>query len=256
MEVKNSVLAEHGFSALVSVSAGDAVRSILFDFGFSAHGAAFNARALNLDLSDVEATVLSHGHLDHVGGIAELSGLIGKKGTPLVLHPEAFRNPRYIKFSEEFKVKFPPLTRKQVTDAGLTATETTTPYGLLDDAVLFLGEVPRKTDFETGAPNFFYEKDGNETWDDLADDSAIVMNVRGQGARGHLGMRPLGHCQYRHLRPAGDGGRYGVCHYGRLSPLRPGDGTSRRKDDEGPEAIQTGLRHPDPLHRQVRNRGD
>lgn len=181
MEVKNSLLAEHGFSALVTVSAGDAVRSVLFDFGFSAHGAAFNARALSLDLSAVEATVLSHGHLDHVGGIAELSALIGKKGTPLVLHPEAFRNPRYIKFSEEFKVKFPPLTRKQVTDAGLAAAETTTPYGLLDDALLFLGEVPRKTDFETGVPNFFYEKDGKETWDDLADDSAIVMNVRGKG---------------------------------------------------------------------------
>jgi 7,8-dihydropterin-6-yl-methyl-4-(beta-D-ribofuranosyl)aminobenzene 5'-phosphate synthase len=181
MEVKNSVLAEHGFSALVSVSAGEAVRSILFDFGFSAHGAAFNARALSLDLSAVEATVLSHGHLDHVGGIAELSSLIGKKGIPLVLHPEAFRSPRYIKFSEEFKVKFPPLTRKQVTDAGLTATETTTPYGLLDDSVLFLGEVPRKTDFETGAPNFFHQKDGQEIWDDLADDSAIVMNVRGKG---------------------------------------------------------------------------
>jgi 7,8-dihydropterin-6-yl-methyl-4-(beta-D-ribofuranosyl)aminobenzene 5'-phosphate synthase len=181
MQVKNSLLAEHGFSALVTVSAGDAVRSILFDFGFSAHGAAFNARALNLDLSGVEATVLSHGHLDHVGGMAELSGLVGKKGIPLVLHPEAFRDPRYIKFSEEFKVSFPPLTRGKITDAGLSAVETKEPYGLLDDSVFFLGEIPRKTDFETGVPNFYYQKDGQETWDDIADDSAIVMNVKGKG---------------------------------------------------------------------------
>ncbi len=181
MEVKNSVLAEHGFSALVTVSAGDAVRSILFDFGFSAHGAAFNARALGLDLSGVEATVLSHGHLDHVGGMAELSGLIGKKGTPLVLHPEAFRNPRYIKFSEDFKVSFPPLTRQKVKDAGLSAVETTGPYDLLDGAVLFLGQIPRKTDFEIGVPNFYYQHDGKEEWDDLADDSAIVLNIRGKG---------------------------------------------------------------------------
>jgi 7,8-dihydropterin-6-yl-methyl-4-(beta-D-ribofuranosyl)aminobenzene 5'-phosphate synthase len=180
-EIKNSILAEHGFSALVTVTAGDAARTILFDFGYSAHGAAFNARAMSLDLSAVEAAVLSHGHLDHVGGMVELSALIGKKGTPLVLHPEAFRSPRYIKFSEEFKVSFPPLTRRQVTDAGLSVTETAAPYGLLDDAVLFLGEIPRKTDYETGVPNFFYRKDGQETWDDLADDSAIVMNVRGKG---------------------------------------------------------------------------
>jgi len=180
-ELKNSLLAEHGFSALVTVTAGETSRSILFDFGFSAHGAAFNARAMSLDLSSVEAAALSHGHLDHVGGMAELSGLIGKKGIPLVLSPEAFRSPRYIKFSEEFKVSFPPLTRAQVADAGLSPVETTKPYGLLDDAVLYLGEVPRKTDFETGVPNFFYKKDGQETWDDLADDTAIVMNVRGRG---------------------------------------------------------------------------
>ena len=180
-ELKNSLLAEHGFSALVTVTAGETSRSILFDFGFSAHGAAFNARAMSLDLSSVEAAALSHGHLDHVGGMAELSGLIGKKGIPLVLSPEAFRSPRYIKFSEEFKVSFPPLTRTQVADAGLSAVETAKPYGLLDDAVLYLGEIPRKTDFETGVPNFFYKKDGQETWDDLADDTAIVMNVRGRG---------------------------------------------------------------------------
>ncbi len=181
MQVKNSLLAEHGFSALVTITTDGAARSILFDFGFSAHGAAFNARALDLDLSTVEATVLSHGHLDHVGGMAELSGLIGKKGIPLVLHPEAFRNPRYIKFSEEFKVGFPPLTRGQVADAGLAAFETAKPHGLLDDAVFFLGQIPRKTDFETGVANFFYQKDGNETWDDLADDSAIVMDVKDKG---------------------------------------------------------------------------
>jgi len=180
-ELKNSLLAEHGFSALVTVTAGETSRSSLFDFGFSAHGAAFNARAMSLDLSSVEAAALSHGHLDHVGGMAELSGLIGKKGIPLVLSPEAFRSPRYIKFSEEFKVSFPPLTRAQVADEGLSPVETTKPYGLLDDAVLYLGEVPRKTDFETGVPYFFYKKDGQETWDDLADDTAIVMNVRGRG---------------------------------------------------------------------------
>lgn len=180
-EIKNSLLAEHGFSALVTVTAGDSTRSILFDFGFSAHGAAFNARAMNLDLSVVEAAALSHGHLDHVGGMAELSGLIGRKGVELVLHPEAFRNPRYIKFSEEFKVLFPPLTRAAVKDAGLSPVETSGPYSMLDDGIVFLGQIPRKIDFETGVPNFFYQKDGQETWDDLSDDTAIVMNVRGKG---------------------------------------------------------------------------
>jgi metal-dependent hydrolase (beta-lactamase superfamily II) len=46
-EIKKSILAEHGFSALVSVFAGNESRSILFDFGFSKHGAAYNADALD-----------------------------------------------------------------------------------------------------------------------------------------------------------------------------------------------------------------
>jgi len=44
-KLKKSILAEHGFSALVSVSAGGESRSILFDFGFSKQGAAYNADA-------------------------------------------------------------------------------------------------------------------------------------------------------------------------------------------------------------------
>ncbi|MBW2591423.1 MAG: MBL fold metallo-hydrolase [Deltaproteobacteria bacterium] len=87
LEVKNSILAEHGFSAVVTVTRDDVSHSILFDFGFSEHGAAFNADALGVDMTTVEAFALSHGHLDHVGGIDQLSQRVGKKGIDLVLHP-------------------------------------------------------------------------------------------------------------------------------------------------------------------------
>ncbi len=39
MEVKNSILAEHGFSAVVTLTSDDQARTVLFDFGFSEHGA-------------------------------------------------------------------------------------------------------------------------------------------------------------------------------------------------------------------------
>ena len=67
-EIKNSILAEHGFSAMVTVAADEMPRSLLFDFGFSEYGAAHNADALDLDLTAVEAMVLSHGHMDHSFG--------------------------------------------------------------------------------------------------------------------------------------------------------------------------------------------
>jgi 7,8-dihydropterin-6-yl-methyl-4-(beta-D-ribofuranosyl)aminobenzene 5'-phosphate synthase len=94
LEIKNSILAEHGFSALVTVTADGKRRQMMFDFGFSAHGAAYNAEALNLDLSTVEVMALSHGHLDHTGGLAALAEKIGRRGTctqPRSEHPAISR---------------------------------------------------------------------------------------------------------------------------------------------------------------------
>jgi len=72
-ELGNSIRAEHGFSTWIIVTKNGQARYILFDFGFSEDGAALNAKALNADLSLVEALVLSHGHLDHLGGLENLS---------------------------------------------------------------------------------------------------------------------------------------------------------------------------------------
>ncbi len=181
MEVKNSVLAEHGFSSLITATSQGVLRKMLFDFGFSEHGAAFNAEALSADLTGIEVLALSHGHLDHVGGMEKLVSKIGKDPIELVLHPAAFRSPRYIKITEDFKVYFPAFTREKARAAGAALTESEEPCFLLDHTAIFLGEIPRQTDFEKGAPNFFYEENGIEKQDLINDDSAVVFHVRGKG---------------------------------------------------------------------------
>lgn len=180
-EISNSVLAEHGFSALVTIFAAETSRRIIFDFGFSAHGAAFNADALDVDLAGVEAMVLSHGHIDHRGGLKQLVERVGRKNIELVLHPAAFRNPRYLELREKLKVYLPPFTREKVLDMGVTVMETKEPYPILAGTLLFLGEIPRTTGFEKGMPNAYYEENGEVKWDPIEDDSAIVANVRGKG---------------------------------------------------------------------------
>jgi 7,8-dihydropterin-6-yl-methyl-4-(beta-D-ribofuranosyl)aminobenzene 5'-phosphate synthase len=182
MDISNSILAEHGFSAVVTVTIGDQARSMLFDFGFSEHGAAFNAKSLNLDLSGIEALALSHGHLDHTGGMEQLMELVGKKGLDLLLHPSAFRGPRFLKIAENFRFNFPAFTRERPENLGINVVETTDPTPMLDGSLLFLGEIPRKTDFEKGMPNAVYDDaDGNEKWDPIEDDTALVANVKGKG---------------------------------------------------------------------------
>ena len=181
VELKNTILAEHGFSALVTVSVGDQIRNLLFDFGLSEFGAAFNAEALKADLTGVEAMAISHGHPDHTGGLKQLTERVGKKDIELVVHPAAFRHPRYIKITEDFKIYFPAFTKEMVKDVGLKLVETKDPYSLLDNASLFLGEIPRVTDFEMGMPNAYYQEGEEEKWDAIEDDTAVVFYLKGKG---------------------------------------------------------------------------
>lgn len=180
-ELKNTILAEHGFSALVTITAEGESHNLLFDFGLSEFGAAFNSEALGTDMTAVEAMAISHGHPDHTGGLMQLTQQVGKKGIELVVHPAAFRHPRFVKISEDFKIHFPAFTREMIQDAGLDLVETKEPYPLLDGSLLFLGEIPRETEFELGMPNTYYEENGEEQFDSIEDDTAIVANLKGKG---------------------------------------------------------------------------
>ena len=181
MEIKNSILAEHGFSSVVTITKGDETRSVLFDFGFSSHGAAFNSDVLGVDLGGIEVAILSHGHLDHIGGMTELIKRTGKNEMALVMHPEALREGRFLKSPQGLKIRLPSFTREKAKEARVILVETEGPYPILDGDLFFLGRIPRVTEFERGAPNLFYMKNGEETWDDLLDDTAIVAHVRGKG---------------------------------------------------------------------------
>lgn len=181
MQLRNSILAEHGFSALVKCTTNDKTRTIIFDFGFSTHVAARNADALNVDLTEVEVAVLSHGHIDHFGGLGEVAKRIGKRGLQLILHHTAFRANRYLVPIPGFKIGLPAPAKEEVEEAGFRIVETKEPYSLLDGEALFLGEIPRRTSFEKGMPNAFYEENGKETRDSIEDDTSLVMNIRGKG---------------------------------------------------------------------------
>ncbi|MCX5827789.1 MAG: MBL fold metallo-hydrolase [Deltaproteobacteria bacterium] len=179
---RQSVLAEHGFSAIVKTGVNGKIRSLLFDFGFSEDGAAYNAGILGADLSSVEAVVLSHGHNDHTGGFDKLTEMLGKRNIPFIVHPTVFRHPRYLKLPvRDMKILFSPLEREKIAASGLKLVESSDPVPLLGNTVLFLGEIPHKTDFEKGFPIAHYQEDGQEKWDPIEDDTSIVMNLKNKG---------------------------------------------------------------------------
>lgn len=181
MRLPNSILAEHGFSALVTTTTNEKPRTMLFDFGFSEDVVARNAATLGADLTKVELAALSHGHIDHFGGLAQVAARIGKKGLGLILHPVAFRRKRYIEPVQGIRVTLPALEEERTEASGFRITKSKEPLLLLNGDVLFLGEIPRRTSFEKGLPYAFYEENGQEIWDPTEDDTALVMNLGSKG---------------------------------------------------------------------------
>ena len=77
--VPDQLVAEHGFSLLLTLTTDGRTHRLLFDCGVSPDGMVENMRRLEVDPRDVEAVVLSHGHFDHTAG---LDGMIRRLGRP------------------------------------------------------------------------------------------------------------------------------------------------------------------------------
>jgi len=147
---------EHGLSFLIQVDQ----KLILFDTGAS-DLFKINAARLGIDLEDVDRIILSHGHWDHGNGLEHL------KGKPLICHPGCFAK-RYRKSGKDYL----GLTFSQKEAADRFDLETfRNPIRLLDH-LWFLGEIPRRNDFEAQTTKYLLE-DGSE--DFIMDDSGLAV---------------------------------------------------------------------------------
>src|SRR5437867_12418958 len=62
-----NLLAEHGFSALLTLELDGARRALLLDGGLSAQDLRHNLDVMQIDVTNLQAIILSHGHVDHHG---------------------------------------------------------------------------------------------------------------------------------------------------------------------------------------------
>lgn len=76
-------VAEHGLSLYIEAQG----KKLLFDTGASPLFAK-NAEFLNVDLEQVDALIISHGHYDHTGGVPEFCRL--NQTAPIYIHRGAF----------------------------------------------------------------------------------------------------------------------------------------------------------------------
>jgi 7,8-dihydropterin-6-yl-methyl-4-(beta-D-ribofuranosyl)aminobenzene 5'-phosphate synthase len=175
------LVAEHGFSALVTVEHDGDRQTVLYDAGLTPHAVARNLDVLEVPVSDLRAIVISHGHADHHGGLEGLVRRRGRARLPLVIHPDAWRERRVV-FPSGGELRLPPPSRHDLEAEGLEVVEERAHSLLLDGSVLVSGQIERVTEFERGFPT--HQAHGDDGWEPdpmIWDDQALIAKVRDRG---------------------------------------------------------------------------
>ena len=177
----DQLLAEHGYSLLLTVERNGARQSLLYDAGFTPHTAQHNLDVLGVKVNDLRALVLSHGHADHHGGLSGMVSRVGRRGMPLVLHPDAWLD-RKIVFPDGREIPAPPPSHGDLASEGVELIEERGPTLLIDGCVLVTGQVERTTDFEPGFP-IQYRRRGHDWEPDYMvwDDQGVIVEIKDKG---------------------------------------------------------------------------
>ncbi len=176
----DSLLAEHGFSALITVESRGRRQAVLYDGGLSVLALQHNLDVMQVDVSNLRAIAISHGHPDHHGGLEGLFRRNGPMALPLIIHPDAWKD-RKLVFPTGVEVHLPPPSHHDLEREGLRVVEERGPTLLIDDTVLVSGQVERVTSYEKGFPPQVARSDDATDWQPdpwTWDDQNVVVNVR------------------------------------------------------------------------------
>jgi 7,8-dihydropterin-6-yl-methyl-4-(beta-D-ribofuranosyl)aminobenzene 5'-phosphate synthase len=150
---------------------------VLFDVGYS-DVFLRNAHKLRIDVCSADYVAISHGHVDHTGGL----DVLVKECLEARLERRCQRCPQILAHPQALVPKY----LDDGSSIGLTVSEhvlsahfdvrTSTEPVWLDDKLVFLGQIPRKTAFEHSGPMDYRAgpKPGQKVPDDLVDDTALA----------------------------------------------------------------------------------
>lgn len=167
----SGTLGEHGFSALIEPTNGG--EPILFDTG-QGQTLLHNAGRMKRELSKVRRVVLSHGHYDHVGGLAPL---LNEKGAKEVwAHPGIF-NTRYRVKDNGEHISIGILQSREELEAMGADFNLASTFRELAPDIYLTGEVPRRSAFEKGDAGIYCDSTGCAP-DLVPDDQSLVLRTQ------------------------------------------------------------------------------
>jgi 7,8-dihydropterin-6-yl-methyl-4-(beta-D-ribofuranosyl)aminobenzene 5'-phosphate synthase len=151
--------AEHGLAYQLESFRGDERRLVLLDFGLTSRSLLNNYRLLNIDPSQADALILSHGHADHYGGFLDLADATpqwGARGMTLYAGGEDTFCRRWTVTPDgqpsTAGISGLQLDRADIEARGLQVMLVKEPVVIADHA-LTSGQIARVTDYETGLAN-------------------------------------------------------------------------------------------------------
>lgn len=165
-----SACGEHGFACLVRTNAG----TWLFDTG-SGETLLANLEALDLDASQIDAVILSHGHYDHCGGLLPLLKKVGPR--PVYSHSQIFSERFWQGQHEERDISL-PYSRDDLESAGASFHHLDH-LSEISKGLYFSGAIPSLAPLEQGDPHLVKRGENGEGWlaDEFADDAALAIET-------------------------------------------------------------------------------
>ena len=159
------LLAEHGLAFWIETGH----TRVLFDTG-QGNVLLHNASKLGVELELADAVVLSHGHYDHTGGLADV--LRPACRAKVYTHPAALR-PKYARDTDGAvrNIGVSPENERAARDVARELIWTKGPVEIAR-GLFATGEIPRVTDFEDTGGAFFLDEESQQP-DPLIDDQAV-----------------------------------------------------------------------------------
>lgn len=175
---KSKLIAEHGLSVLCEGKTNKGMKfRYLFDTGPSEKALTNNIKALNIEIKNLDAIILSHGHYDHTGGLSALLKQDFEKKIDIICHPDAL-NRKAARENQNLRnigLTIDPDFLKTNQKISLILTKKS---HMFSRCIVTTGEIERLNAFESVPEKFRTFKGDKEFKDDILDDQALIFILK------------------------------------------------------------------------------